>query len=67
MTIADDAGDDLNTGPGWNGQVPNGMKQVSSQDNSVLAVGRILVYSDSDLSTAYDLAKQILLTPLSIR
>jgi hypothetical protein len=45
--------------------VPNGVKQVSSQDNSVLVVGRILVYSDNDLSTAYDLAKQIQLTPLS--
>ena len=61
------AGDYLITGPGWKGQVPNGMKQVSSQDNSVLVVGRILVYSDSDLSTAYDLAKQIQLSPLSTR
>jgi len=59
------AGDYLITGPGWNGRVPNGMKQVSSQDNSVLVVGRILVYSDSDLSTAYDLAKQIQLAPFS--
>jgi hypothetical protein len=59
------AGDYLITGPGWNGQVPSGMKRVSSQDNSVLVVGRILVYSDRDLSTAYDLAKQIQLAPLS--
>ena len=59
------AGDYLIAGPGWKGQVPNGMKQVSSQNNSVLVVGRILVYSDSDLSTAYDLAKQIQLAPLS--
>jgi len=59
------AGDYLITGPGWNGRVPNGMKQVSSQDKSVLVVGRILVYNDSDLSTAYDLAKQIQLAPLS--
>lgn len=59
------AGDYLVTGPSWKGQVPNGMKQVASHDNSVLVVGRILVYSDSDLSTAYDLAKQIQLTPLS--
>jgi hypothetical protein len=58
-------GDYFITGPSWKGQVPNGMKQVSSQDNSVLVVGRILVYSDSDLSTAYDLAKQIQLTPFS--
>ena len=61
------AGDYLITGPRWKGQVPDGMKQVSSQDNSVLVVGRILVYSDSDLSTAYDLAKQIQLSPLSTR
>ena len=59
------AGDYLITGPGWKGQVPDGMKQVSSQGNSVLVLGRILVYGDSDLSTAYDLAKQIQLTPLS--
>ena len=59
------AGDYLITGPGWKGQLPNGMKQVSSPNNSVLVAGRILVYSDSDLSTAYDLAKQIQLAPLS--
>ena len=59
------AGDYLIAGPGWKGQVPNGMKQISSQNNSVLVLGRILVYSDSDLSTAYDLAKQIQLAPLS--
>src|SRR5215469_1615756 len=60
------AGDHLITGPGWKGQVPDGMKQISSQNNSVLVLGRILVYSDSDLSTAYGLAKQIQLAPLSI-
>jgi len=59
------AGHYVITGPGWKGQVSNGMKQVPSHDNSVLVVGRILVYSDSDLSTAYDLAKQIHLAPLS--
>lgn len=59
------AGDYLITGPGWNGVVPNGMKQISSPDNSVLVLGRVLVYSDSDLSTAYGLAKQIQLTLLS--
>jgi hypothetical protein len=59
------AGDYLITGPDWKGQVPSGMKQVSSRDNSVLVVGRILVYSDSDLSAAYGLAKQIQLSPFS--
>jgi len=60
-----DAGDYLITGPGWTGQVPGGMTQIASPDKSVLIIGRILVYSDTDLSTAYDLSKQIHLTPLS--
>lgn len=57
------AGDYLITGPGWKGQVPSGMTQISSPTNSVLVIGRILVYSDRDLPTAYNLAKQIQLTP----
>jgi hypothetical protein len=59
------AGDYLVSGPGWKGQVPSGMTQISSPNNSVLVFGRVLVESDSDLSTAYDLSKQIQLTPLS--
>jgi hypothetical protein len=59
------AGDYLITGPGWNGQVPSGMTQISSPNNSVLVIGRVLVYSDSDLPTAYGLAKLIQLAPLS--
>jgi hypothetical protein len=31
----------------------------------VLVLGRVLVYSDRDLPTAYGLAKQIQLAPLS--
>jgi hypothetical protein len=57
------AGDYLITGPGWKGQVPAGMKQISSTNNSVLVLGRVLVYSDSDLATAYALTKQIQLMP----
>ncbi len=63
-TTGTQAGDFLITGPGWRGTVPQGMKQVSSPNNSVLVLGRVLVYDDSDLSTAYDLSKQIQLTPL---
>lgn len=59
------AGDYLVSGPGWEGQVPGGMTQISSPNNSVLVFGRVLVESDSDLPTAYDLSKQIQLTPLS--
>ena len=64
-TTGTKAGDYLISGPGWAGQVPGGMTQISSSDNSVLVLGRILVYSDSDVSTAYELAKQIQLTPLN--
>jgi hypothetical protein len=59
------AGDYLVSGPGWEGQVPSGMTQISSPNNSVLVFGRVLVESDSDLPTAYALSKQIQLIPLS--
>jgi len=64
-TTGTQAGDYLITGPGWKGHVPSDMTQISSPNNSVLVLGRTLVESDSDLSTAYDLAKQIQLTPIS--
>ena len=64
-TTGTQAGDYLITGLGWKGQAPNGMAQISSPNNSVLVIGRVLVESDSDLPTAYGLAKQIQLTPLS--
>jgi hypothetical protein len=64
-TTGTQAGDYLITGPGWNGQVPGGMKQIASPNDSVLVIGRVLVESDSDLSTAYTLTKQTQLTPLN--
>ena len=64
-TTGTQAGDYLITGPGWKGQVPSGMTQISSSNNSALILGRILVYSDSDLPTAYRLAKQIQLAPMT--
>ncbi|MEI6309774.1 MAG: DUF1254 domain-containing protein [bacterium] len=59
-----EAGDYLISGPRWKGTVPQGMTQISSPNNSVLVIGRVFVASDSDLRTAYGLAKQIQLTPL---
>jgi hypothetical protein len=64
-TTGTQAGDHLIAGSGWKGAVPQGMTQISSPKNSVLVFGRILVYSDDDLTTAYNLTKQILLTPLN--
>lgn len=64
-TTGTKAGDYLVSGPGWKGVVPQGMSQISSPNNSVLVIGRVLVESDNDLPTAYDLAKQIQLAPLN--
>jgi hypothetical protein len=64
-TTGTQAGDYLIADPGWQGTVPQGMKQISSPNDSVLVIGRVLVESDSDLSTAYGLSKQIQVTPLS--
>ena len=58
------AGDFLITGPGWQGSVPQGLRQISSPNNSVLVIGRVFVESDSDLSTAYGISMQIQLTPI---
>lgn len=59
------AGDYLVSGPGWKGPVTQGMTQIASPNNSVMILGRVLVESESDLPTAYRLAQQIQLTPLS--
>jgi len=64
-TTGTQAGDYLITGPGWKGATPQGIKRISSPNNSVLVLGRTLVESDSDLPTVYGLTKQIQLTPLS--
>lgn len=59
------AGEYLISGPGWKGTVSQGMILISSLNNSVLVIGRVFVESANDLPTAYRLAKQIQLTPLS--
>jgi hypothetical protein len=64
-TTGTQAGDYLISGPGWQGKLPAGMRQIVSPDNTVFVIGRTLVESDSDQATAYGLAKQIQLTPLS--
>ncbi len=64
-TTGTNAGDYFITGPGWKGTVPQGMAQISSPNSSVLVIGRVLVYNDSDLPTAHALAKQIRLASLN--
>jgi hypothetical protein len=66
-TTGTSAGEYLISGPHWNGVMPEGVTRIVSPNNSVLLIGRVLVEGDGDLSTAYDLAKQIELVPLAIR
>jgi hypothetical protein len=57
------AGEYLIRGPAWKGTVSSNMTQIASPKNVVLVLGRVFVASDSDLPSAYGLAKQIQLTP----
>jgi hypothetical protein len=61
------AGDYLISVPHWKGVVPEGVTKIVSPNNSVLLIGRVLVEGDGDLSTAYNLAKQIQVVPPAIR
>ena len=64
-TTGTKADDYVLSGPGWKGTIPSGMTQISSPTDSALVIGRVFVESDSDLPTAYALAKQIRLAPLN--
>ncbi|MFT3889245.1 MAG: DUF1254 domain-containing protein [Arachnia sp.] len=66
-TTGTDAGTFLITGPGTRGSTPGGVKTITAPNTSVLLIGRTLATSDSDVATAYDLAKQIHLTPAEDR
>jgi hypothetical protein len=65
-TTGTEAGDYLIAGPAWKGAVPQGVSQISSPNNSVLVIGRVLVESDDDLPTTYGLAKQIKLFAMTL-
>jgi len=64
-TTGTKAGDYLIRGPRWKGSVPQGMSQISSPSNSVLVVGRVFVEDDGDVSNAYELGRQVQLSPLN--
>jgi hypothetical protein len=51
------------SGPDWHGTVPADAKQVSSPDNRVLLIGRVLVTGDTDLPAARALSEQLRLAP----
>ena len=64
-TTGTGAGDFLVTAPGWTGTVPGNMQEVPSPNSSVFVIGRVLVSGEADLPAAYDIAKQIQVTPRS--
>ena len=66
-TTGTGAGEYVIAGPNWSGHAPAGMMRIASPSNSVLVIGRVLVASSRDLSTAYDLTKQIQLVTLGSR
>ena len=65
LTTGAQAGNYLISGPGWQGTVPSGVTQITSPDNTVFLIGRVLVENESDVSIVYNLSMQIHLTPLS--
>ena len=66
-TTGTKAGEYLIRGPGWHGALPKGVSQIFSPSDRVVLIGRVLVYDDGDATTAYNLAKQIQVVPLTIR
>jgi len=46
-------------------KVPQGVSQISSPNNLVLMIGRVLVGDNSDLPGAYRLSKQLRLSALT--
>jgi hypothetical protein len=59
-----DAGDFLLCEPKWTGTVPAGMTRIEVPHRSALVIGRVFAADDADRLVAYELAKQIQLTPL---
>lgn len=65
-TTGTHAGDHVIMPATWQGTIPSGMARVTSPNHSMLVIGRVFVENESDQPSAYALAKQIQLTPLSL-
>jgi len=61
-TTGTEAGDYLISGPGWKGDVPQGLTRITSPKYSVLIIGRVLVGAEGDLPAAYALSKELRLS-----
>ena len=58
-------GNYLLTGPGWEGTVPSGLKQIQSPTNASFVAVRILVNNPQDVPTVNAIQDKFILTPLS--
>lgn len=53
------AGEHVISGPRWAGHVPDGLPRIASPTDSVLVIGRVLVYGEKDVQAAHSLSVQI--------
>jgi hypothetical protein len=64
-TTETSAGDFVLCAPTWNGDMPDGMTRIDIPHHAALLIGRVFVADEDDRPTAYALAKEIQLTPLT--
>lgn len=63
-TTGSGAGEFLLCAPAWRGRTPDGMTRIDIPRRAALLVGRVFAGGDRDRAAAYDLARQIRLSPL---
>lgn len=64
-TTGSAAQDFVVVGPNWTGDVPGGLKKISSPTNMVWILGRVQAINESDISKVFEFQSKLLLTPLS--
>ena len=64
-TTGTEAGEFAIVGPGWSGELPEGVTRVDAPTNHVLALSRVLVNGEQDVENARAVQDQFCLTPLS--
>jgi hypothetical protein len=64
-TTGTGAGDFVLSGPRWDEAVPDDVTPIAAPGDEVLVIGRVFVESEADRSTAFALAQQMRLAPLS--
>src|SRR5262245_16146842 len=64
-TTGNGKGDFAIVGPGWKGQLPQGVKEIKSPTNMVWMIGRTQTNGKGDYDAVHAIQKQYALTPLS--